>query len=89
MSRCPAIDLPESLDLLHRDSRIDCNFSLGIDRAHSSQVQRGVKKHRGVAGGQNETVTIWPSGIRGIVAEEALPQRVDYRRKTHRGAGVT
>src|SRR6266853_6676020 len=29
-----AADLPETLDLLHRDSRIVCNFSLSTDRAH-------------------------------------------------------
>src|ERR1700674_6034314 len=48
MSRGLAVDLPEALDLLHRDSGIVCNFSLGIDRAHSGQMERGVKKHRGV-----------------------------------------
>src|ERR1700720_1646893 len=81
-----AADLPEALDLLHRDSRIVCNFSLSIDRAHPGQVERGVKKHRGVPRGQNETVTIWPRGIHGVVAKEALPQGVDHRRKTHRRA---
>ena len=89
MPRSPAVDLPESLDLLHGDGRIVCNSSLSVDRAHSRQVKRGVEKHRGVPGGQNETVTIWPGGIRRIVAEEALPQRVDHRRQTHGGAGVT
>jgi len=83
MSRGLAVDLPEALDLLHRDSRIVCNLSLGIDHAHSGQVERGVKKHRGVTRGQNETVTIWPRGIHRVVAKKALPQRVDHWRKTH------
>src|ERR1700680_3633202 len=37
MSRRLAADLPEALDLLHRDSSIVRNFSLGIDRAHAGQ----------------------------------------------------
>ena len=32
MPRCPAVDLPESLDLLHRDGRVVCNSSLSVDR---------------------------------------------------------
>src|SRR6266849_6140768 len=86
MSRGLAVDLSKALDLLHRDSRIVCNFSLGIDRAHSRQVERGVKKHRGVTRRQNETVAIWPGGIHRVVAKKALPQRVDNWRKTHRRA---
>src|SRR6267378_949147 len=55
MSRGLAVDLAEAFDLLHTHSRIVCNFSLRIDRAHPGQVERGVKKHRGVAGGQEDT----------------------------------
>src|SRR5437660_7353135 len=42
MSGGLAVDLPEALDLLHRDGSIVRNFSLSIDRAHASQVERGV-----------------------------------------------
>src|SRR6266852_6466184 len=79
-----AADLPEVLDLLHRDSGIVCNFYLSIDRAPPGKVSRGVKKHRGMPCGQDETVAIWPGGIHGVVAKKALPQGVDHWRKTHR-----
>ena len=88
MSRGLAVDLPEAFDLLHRHSSIVCNFSLRIDCAHPGQVERGIKKHRGVTRGQNKTVTILPCGIHRVVAEEPLPQSVDHWSKTHRGAGM-
>src|SRR6266568_8222735 len=56
--------------------------------ARTPKVQRCVEQHRRMARGEHETIAIWPRGIHGVVAEEALPQAVDHRRKTHGGPGM-
>src|SRR5882762_4121339 len=89
MSRSLAPDLPEAFDLVHRNGEIIRNFSLGVDRTHAREVQCGVEQHRGVTGRQNKSIAVRPRGIRRIVAEEALPQRIDHRSEPHRRAGMT
>src|SRR5712692_2590500 len=85
MSRGFAVDLPEALDLFHRQGEIARNLAACIGCAHSRKVQRCVEQRRRMARGEYETIAIWPRGIHGVVAEEALPQTVDHRRKTHGG----
>src|SRR6267154_3683249 len=51
MSGSPAVDLPEALDLLHRNSELIRNFSAGADGPHSREVQRGIEQHRSVSSG--------------------------------------
>src|SRR6266571_4738541 len=74
-SGCPGVLLS-----ICRKRLISC-----IGCAHSRKVQRCIEQHRRMARGEYETIAIWPRGVHGVVAEEALPQAVDHRRKTHGG----
>src|SRR5713101_8405676 len=51
MSGSPAVDLPEALDLLHRNSELIRNFTAGVDGPYSREVQSRVEQHRGVSSG--------------------------------------
>src|SRR5260370_35249706 len=84
-----ASDLEEALDLVHWSGGLLGYLAFGIDGPHAREVQRGVEQHGGVTGGQNKTIAIGPCGIRRIVAEESLPQRIDHRSKPHRRAGMS
>ena len=76
MSRGHRMQLPEVLDLVNRQ---------GV----STEMQQGVLQHRAVSIGQNESIPIRPSRIRGVVAQEAVPQNLRYVGHTHWHAGMT
>ena len=65
------------------------SFFIGrVDRLDAGQMDQAVQQHRGMAAGQHEPVAIDPAGIRRIVAQHTLPQRVGRRRGVHRRAGM-
>ena len=86
MSWSPAVNLPEALDLFHRHGGILRHIAFGIDGSHSSEVQRGIQQHRGMASRQNKAVAIRPRGIGGIVTQRFLPKFVNHRCEAHRRA---
>ena len=77
--RRQASQLAEALDIFHRNRDFLQNLALLVDPTHLGKVKHGVEQHRGVAVGKDEAVAIQPSGIRGIVAEEFLPQTIGHR----------
>src|SRR5271154_487826 len=84
MARCFAAYLTEAFDFVHRDGERIENFAVLGSFLDAREVQGGIKQHRSVSGGKDEAVTVWPSGIGRVVAQETLPERVDHRRKPHR-----
>src|SRR5260370_30423314 len=88
MSWRSAVNLPEALDLFHRQGEIARSLADCVGCAHARKVQRCREQHRRMACREYETIAIWPRGIHGVVAEEALPQTVDHGRKTHGGTGT-
>src|SRR5450759_5247866 len=54
----------------------------------AGQIEQRVEQHAGVAGGEQEAVSIRPARVAGGVAQELRPQRVGHRRHPHRGAGM-
>ncbi len=50
------------------------------------QVQQGVDEHGAMAVGQDETVTVEPLGVVGVVLEETVPQHLGDVRHSHGGA---
>ena len=83
MSRSLAIELAKSLDVIQSDGKVTQAFILRIYAAYLRQVEHGVKQHGGVAVRQDEAITVGPDRIRGIVAQELLPQTVGHRRQPH------
>ena len=73
MARGPRAPLPERLEVVERE-------------VVAGQVEHRVQQHRGVPGAQDEAVAVRPVGVRRGVAEEARPERVGHRRRTHRRA---
>jgi len=55
----------------------------------AGQVQERVQEHRAVARRQDEAIAIGPVRIPRVVAEEACPQHVRHRRRSHRQPRVT
>src|SRR5579864_7512676 len=88
MTGSAAAELAKSLDFVHGDRKFFLNFTIFVYGAHAREVQCGIKKHGGVAGGENETITIGPEGIGGIVAEKILPERINHGSQTHGSAGM-
>ena len=74
MPRRPAVQLPETLDVVQRNREFVQDLVLWIHPPHFGQVQHRVKQHRGVAVRKHEAVAIRPDRIGGIVAQELLPQ---------------
>jgi hypothetical protein len=58
VARCPGPPLPEVLDVVEA-------------QAVPRQVQGGVEQHRGVAGGEDEPVSVGPVGRGGVVTHDA------------------
>ncbi len=88
MSGSLAVDLPEALDLFHGDGKILRNFISLIDGANTGKVKRGVEQHGRMARGKDKAVAVGPCGVLGVVAQEALPEGIDHRRKPHWCAGM-
>ena len=49
MAGSAAVNLPEAFDFFHRNGKLTGHLALGIDRPHSSEMQRRIKQHGGVA----------------------------------------
>jgi hypothetical protein len=88
MARALAVDLAELLDVIEGDRGLAQALIFGVDRRDAGQVQQGIEQHRGMAVGQHEAVAVRPDRIRGIEAQEALPQRVGHRRQRHGRTGM-
>ena len=58
--RATAAPLAESLEVVHR-------------QCVAGHVQQRVQQRRAMAGGKHEAVAVGPSGLAGMVAQEALP----------------
>ena len=75
VARGLALPLPELPDVVERE-------------LVAGEVEQRVQEHRGVAGGQHESVAVGPEGVGGVVLEEPVPQRIGHRGGAHRGAGM-
>ena len=69
------MELAEALDLRHR-------------QVVAREVQQGVDQHRAVAVREHEAVPVRPRGVRGVVAEMSVPERLRDVRHPHRHPGV-
>src|SRR5205807_1901222 len=78
-----AVELTELPDILERQSWRTLRILDAREKEHR------IKKHRCVAVGQDETITIEPGGVLGIKLQKFLPQGVCDRRKSHGRAGMT
>jgi len=54
----------------------------------AGEMQRGVQHHRGVARGEDKTVTVRPPGVGRIVLEKAVKDHIGQGGRTHRCARV-
>ena len=81
-------ELAERLDVVQADRRLPERLVVGVDRLRPGQVQQRVEQHRGVPGGEHEAVAVGPDRIRGVEAQEALPEGVGDRGHRHRRARV-
>src|SRR6185503_3819262 len=91
MSWCLSVKLAKMPDVVQTHGGLPYNFVVGIDGFDSRQMQQRIKQHGRVPIGQYEAVAIGPDGISGIIAKDALPQRIRNRRQRHwrpRMAGV-
>ena len=89
MPRALAVELPEVADVVERHGRFARHLVVGVHRLRAGQVEERVEKHRGVPGREDEAVAVRPDRIRGIEAEDALPEAVGERRHPHRCPGMT
>jgi len=72
-----------------RTERTKLLYLLMIDAGVSAEMQPGVKKHRAMSRAQDETITIQPFRIGGIVTQRvAVKSSTDFR-TTEREAEVT
>ena len=58
-------------------------FVLRVDRFHTRQVKHRVQQHRGMANGQDKSVSVGPNRMVRIEAQEPLPQPIDHWRQRH------
>ncbi len=84
----PAVQLPETLDVLHLHRQLAQRLVLGVHRLDASQVEHRVEQHRGVARRQHEAIAVGPDRVVGVEAQETLPETVHHRGERHRRAGV-
>src|SRR6185437_2508389 len=89
VSRAFTVDLSKMFDVIERDCGLAKRPALGIDRFYTGEMQYRIKQHRGVSVRQHEAIAAWPNRILWIKTQEALPQRVNDRRQSHRRTGVT
>ena len=52
------------------------------------EVQEGIEQHGAMAIGHNESVSIWPGGVGGVVSEVISPECHGHVGHAHRHAGV-
>ena len=83
MAGTGAVELAERLYVIESHGGPVQRLIVRIHRLRPSQVQQGVKQHGGVAGREDEAVTIGPDRVVRIKAEESLPQTIDHRRHSH------
>src|SRR4029077_5772607 len=67
MARSFAADLAEALDFVHGNGKRVQDFAVFSGFFHACKMKSGIEEHGSVAGRENETVAIGPSGIGGIV----------------------
>src|SRR6476620_3060316 len=89
MAWCLAAELPESTNVIKRHRRPSQFLIFRVDGLNLGKVQYRPKKHRGVAVGKYESVSVGPGGILRIESHHAVPESVDQRRECHRRARVT
>ena len=83
-----AAKLTKPADVFERDRRLAQPFVVRIHGLRPSQVEHRPEQHRRVPVRKHETVTVGPDRILRIEAHDAIPKRVDQRRKRHRCSRV-
>lgn len=89
VTRCAAVNLAEAADVVQGDRRLAQVFILGIHGLGPGQMKNGPEEHGGVTVGQDKPVAVGPDWILGIELHDAIPERVDERRQSHRRAGMS
>src|SRR5262249_21986696 len=83
-----AVELAEIADIVERDGSLSEPFVVGIDGLRSSEMKRRPEQHGGMTVRQHETISIGPDRILRVETKSAVPDRINKRRKRHRGSGM-
>ncbi len=84
VARRLGIELTEVFDVVEADRGLAGRLAIGVDLLDRRHMQQRIEQHRGVTARQHEPVAIGPVRPVGIVAQEAVPQRISRRRQGHR-----
>ena len=52
-------------------------------------MEDGIQQHGGMAHRKNESITIGPTRITGVITQKPVPQAIGHRCQSHGGAGMT
>ena len=80
--------LAEVLDVGQAHRRQAGLVAVGVDFLDPGQVQRRIEQHRGMPDREHEPIPVGPIGMRRVIAQHIVPQRIHHRRQRHRGSGV-
>src|SRR5262249_45477442 len=83
-----AVELAERLYVIEGHGGPAQKLIVGTHRLRPSEVQQGVKQHGGVAGGEDEAVTVGPDRVGWVEIQPLLPKAVDDGGHAHRRAGM-
>ena len=84
--RRAAAELPKEFELFERERRAIDGVAVFVAIADPGEVDECVEQHRGVAVREHEAIAVGPLRLRGVVAEELIPQRVGDGSEAHRRA---
>src|SRR4030095_13832477 len=88
MPRGFAVELAEMTNVIKRNRWMAEAFVFSVDRLCAGKMEHGPEQHRGVAVREHEAVAVGPDRVLGIEAHDAVPDRVNQRRKRHWCAGM-
>jgi hypothetical protein len=84
-----AIQLAKFLEVLDAQGILVGDLAMLIDMLDTRKVDHRVQEHRGMAAGEDESISVVPIGIFWVVFEVMCPELVGHWSKRHRGSRVS
>ena len=88
MTRAAAPQLTKPFDGLQRHRQFTESLVIFAHGLHPGEMKQGVQQHRGVADGQDKTVSVGPDRVLRIETEKSLPQAVGHGGQGHGRPGM-